>query len=509
MRVLVTGGSGVIGEGLIPCLLARGHQVRLLTRQAVDAAREWPDGVEACPADVTSPEQLAGVVDGCQAVVHITGIVAEEAPDITFERVNVGGTRNLLQESTRSGLPKFIYISSLAAERGASAYHASKREAERLVQDYAGDWLILRPGNVYGPGDEVISAVLRMHRSLPVIPVLGTGAQPFQPIWYRDLGQAIACAVDKPFDRGVYEVAGDEVTTPTAVLDHFERLTGRSPVRIPIPEFLAGAGARLAELAGLSLPFNDNQIQMLIEESVIHSTEGNALTRVFDVTSTPLAEGLTILADAQPEQTPDEGVGGLERKRFWADIRQSTHDADSLMESFRARCTELMPIEFDTEPGTPQEVVEGATLTAALPLRGNIQIRVQEAKPHAVTFATLRGHPLAGVVRFTTSAPAPGEVRFSVSVFARAASMLDWLALSAGGAVAQNSTWRTVVERVVEMAGGESDGVQEDADVVSGRDSEEIEEWIADLITRHKRVEHEAGPQVARQVGGEEATATP
>ena len=126
-----------------------------------------------------------------------------------------------------------------------------------------------------------------------------------------------------------------------------------------------------------------------------------------------------------------------------------------------------------------------------------------------MTFATLRGHPLAGVVRFTTSAPAPGEVRFSVSVFARAASMLDWLALSAGGAVAQNSTWRTVVERVVEMAGGESDGVQEDADVVSGRDSEEIEEWIADLITRHKRVEHEAGPQVARRVGGEGATATP
>jgi NADH dehydrogenase len=491
MRVLVTGGSGVIGEGLIPCLLEGGHQVRLLARKAVDAAREWPDGVEACPADVTSPEQLAGVADGCQAVVHITGIVAEEAPEITFERVNVGGTRNLLGESTRAGVPKFLYISSLAAERGTSAYHASKRAAETLVRGYAGDWVILRPGNVYGPGDEVISAVLRMHRSLPVMPVLGAGAQPFQPIWYRDLGRAIARAVDMSIDRGVFEVAGDEVTTPTALLDHFERLTDRSPVRIPIPEFLAGAGARLAELAGLSVPFNDAQIQMLIEENVIHSAEGNALTRVFDVTPTPLVDGLTILADAQPEQTPNEGVGGMERKRFWADIRQSAYDANSLMESFRRRCTELMPISFDTEPGTPQEVVDGATLTAALPLRGNIQIRVEEVTPHAVTFATLRGHPLAGVVRFTTSAPSPGVVRFRVSVFARAASMLDWLALSAGGAAAQNSTWRTVVERVAEMAGGDSNGVQEDADVVSGRDSEEIEEWIADLITRHKRVGRE------------------
>jgi NADH dehydrogenase len=238
---------------------------------------------------------------------------------------------------------------------------------------------------------------------------------------------------------------------------------------------------------------------MLIEENVVHSPEGNALTRVFDVKATPLAEGLRILADAQPEQKPEEGVGGMERKRFWADISQSSYDAETLLEAFRRRCTELMPIEFEAEPGTPQEVVEGATLTASLPLRGNIQIRVEEVTRHAVTFATLRGHPLAGVVRFTTSAPAPGTVRFRVSVFARAASMIDWLAMSAGGAAAQNSTWRTVVERVTEMAGGTSDGVQEDAAVVSGRDCEEIEEWIADLITRQKRVEHQqAGGQASR-----------
>jgi NADH dehydrogenase len=253
----------------------------------------------------------------------------------------------------------------------------------------------------------------------------------------------------------------------------------------------AGIGSRLAELAGLTLPFNDSQFRMLIEENVVRAPDGNALTRVFAVTPTPLVEGLTMLTDVQPEQTPDEGVGGMERKRFWVDISQSSYNADTLMEAFRKRCTELMPIEFDAEPGTPQEVVEGATLTAALPLRGNIQIRVEEVQPRAVTFATLRGHPLAGVVRFTTSEPSAGVVRFRVSVFARAATMMDWLALSAGGAAAQNTTWRTVVQRVKEMAGGVSDDVQEDADVVRGRESEEIEEWIADLIARHKRVEHE------------------
>jgi uncharacterized protein YbjT (DUF2867 family) len=491
MRVLVTGGSGVIGQGLLPPLLARGHRVRLLTREADAAAREWPGGVEPFKADVTSPAQLAGAVDGCEVVVHITGIIAEEPPDRTFARVNVGGTRNLLNEAKRSGLPKFVFISSLGAERGSSPYHASKREAEALVQQYSGDWVIIRSGNVYGPGDDVISAVLSMYRTLPIIPVIGAGAQAFQPVWYQDLGQAIARAVEMTIERGVYEVAGDDVTTPNELLDLFERITGRKPVRIPIPEFLAGVGLRLAELAGVAIAFNDSQVRMLIEENVVQAPEANALTRVFRVTPTPLVEGLTRLADQQPEQTPDEGVGGMERKTFWSDISQSQFDANTLIEAFRRQFTDLMPIEFEAEPETPLEVVEGVTLTASLPLRGNIQMRVEEAAPRAITLATLRGHPLAGIVRFTTSEPAPGIVQFRVSVFARAATMADWLALSAGGGAAQNSTWRTVVERVVEVSGGQSEGVQEDSDVVRGRHSEEIEAWITDLVTRHKRVENE------------------
>ena len=491
MRVLVTGGSGVIGEGLIPHLLERGHHVRLLTRGAADAAREWPDEVESFAADVSQPESLAGAADGCDAVIHITGIISEQPPDVTFQKVNVEGTRSLLTECARAGLPKFVYVSSLAAERGSSAYHASKRAAEALVRAYAGRWVILRPGNVYGPGDEVISKLLSMHRTLPAIPVVGTGDHPFQPIWYLDLGQAIAQAAERDVDGRVYELAGEEVTTSRDVLDAFERITGRSPIRVPIPEFLAGVTAKVAETAGMGTLINEAQFQMLIEHNVLTSPDDNALTRVFGVTPTPLADGLTTLADVQPEQTPDQGVGGMEQKRFWADITGSRFDADGLMEQFRLRCTELMPIEFDVEPGTPQQVVEGVTLTAALPLRGNIQIRVVEVKSRAITFATLRGHPLAGVVRFTTTEPAAGTVRFTVSVFARAASMVDWLALSTVGGAAQNSTWRTVVDRMITLSGGSASGVEEEKDVVHGEESARIESWIGELVTQHRRVAHE------------------
>jgi NADH dehydrogenase len=230
---------------------------------------------------------------------------------------------------------------------------------------------------------------------------------------------------------------------------------------------------------------------MLIEENVVRSSDGNALRRVFGVKPTSLSEGLTILADAQPEQTPDEGVGGIEQKQFWADISDSRFTSEALMNEFRARCTELMPIEFDAEPDTPQQVVHGATLTARLPLRGNIQIRVVESAPRAVTFATLRGHPLAGVVRFTTSEPSPQTVRFMVSVYARAANLVDWLAMSTVGGVAQNSTWRTVVERMIEVSGGNAEQVREKKGVARGEEGDAIEEWIVDLVQSHRRAAHE------------------
>ena len=60
-------------------------------------------------------------------------------------------------------------------------------------------------------------------------------------------------------------------------------------------------------------------------------------------------------------------------------------------------------VEVGAEPGTPNVVEEGATLTLSLPLRGHIQVRVAEASDRRITLLTLSGHPLAGAVRFLCS----------------------------------------------------------------------------------------------------------
>lgn len=496
MRVLVTGGTGVIGEGVLPALLNRGHSVRLLTRHADEDARDWPERVEPFRADITTPADLRGAANDCDAIVHITGIVAEAPPNVTFARVNVGGTRNILKEATRARVPRFVFVSSLGADRGSSAYHQSKLQAEDAVRDYSGSWAIVRPGAVYGPGDEVMSMLLQMHRTLPVVPVIEFGDHPFQPIFCADLGEALATAAERDDLTGVFEIGGDDITTPAEVLGHFAALTGRRPFAIPVPEAFANVAVQMADAAGVSIPLDDAKLKMLLEENIVKPASNNALRKVFGVVPTPLADGLAFLVDAQPEQEPGDGVGPLQRKRFWADIDGAPVDSKELMELICEQCTDLMTVEFATEPDTPQKIVERATLTASLPFRGNIQVRVAKVTPTSFTLVTLRGHPLAGIVRFDTRSVNKSTVRFRITVAARAATMFDWLAMTTVGRVMQDQNWITVVDRVIALSGGRSDGVQADTEVFDDAEASRMEEEIADLVARSKRFGR-AQPRVA------------
>jgi uncharacterized protein YbjT (DUF2867 family) len=489
VQILLTGGGGVIGRGVIPVLLRAGHRVRLLSRKADETAREWPEGVEPYEADVTSPASLHGAADGCDRVLHVTGIVAEKDPDDTFERVNVQGTRNVVREAERAGVARLVYLSSFGVARGASAYHRSKLAAESIVRESTREWVIVRPGNVYGPGDETISALLTMVRALPAVPVVGDGRQRFQPLWYEDLGAALARAVEAGDVAGqVLELVGPDVTTPRDLIEAMARITDRKPALVPIPPAIAMTGVALAEGLGFDLPANPAKLTMLLEQHLLEP-EANALGRLLDAPPTPLERGLRMLADLLPEQTPGEGVGALERKRFWADIAGSRMTARELLMTFRRECADIMPIDFESEPGATRDVEPGRTLTLRLPVRGHVQVRVEEANDRWLTFATLQGHPLAGVIRF--GAETLGDrVRFMITIFAKAGHVADWLTMHTVGKPIQDLNWKIVVQRTVERSGGEApQGVESDSATLDEDDAKAIDDWIRDRIAERKRKE--------------------
>lgn len=490
MRILVTGGTGTVGEATVTELARRGHRVRLLSRHAREDAEAWPFGVEGMDGDVGDPAQLQGAADGCDAVLHMAAVVKEQPPDVTFERVNVQGTRNVLAEATRAGVRRFVYVSSLGAERGESEYHRSKAAGEALVRASRGRWLIVRPGSVYGPGDDQISLVLRMVRALPAVPIVEGGTVPFQPVWCDDLGEALARAVERDDLHGrALDIAGPERTTQNDLLDRFERLTGRAPARVPLPGALASLGARLATALGVETPLSDDQLTMLGEGNLIERPEDNALTTVLGVTPTSLDEGLRMLVDVQDEQLPRQGIGSTVRKRFRADIVDGGMDADALFALVRREFRSVMAVPLDVEPGSAAPLEEGVTITLSLALRGNVQVRVEELERRQLTLVTLEGHPIAGAVRFLTE-DRGDAVRFEIQVFERAASLADMISLRLGGALLQDAAWTRAVENVVSMSGGRAlNDVERDQETLDEEQAGLVDRWLEALVQSRRRAD--------------------
>ena len=288
MRVLVTGGTGVVGVAAVNGLLARGHPVRLLCRHADRDVAQWSRNVQPFVGDITNAS-ITGSADDCDAVLHLAGIIEETPPERTYERVNVHGTRNTVKEAARARVKSFVYVSSLGAQRGRSAYHRSKLGGETIVSAFPGEWRIVRLGNVYGPGDTVISVLLRTIRMVPVVPTIDGGRVEFQPIWHHDAGEALAAIVEGGGGScPIVEVTGPERTSMADLLDQLGELTGRRPPRVPVPAFLADIAVHAAEAAGLKLPLRSASLTMLLEHNVIDDPSLNALPQLLDHPPTPL-----------------------------------------------------------------------------------------------------------------------------------------------------------------------------------------------------------------------------
>ncbi len=498
MNVLVVGGTGVIAEGAIPALLRAGHTVTLLARHATEGCEAWPPQVCGRDGDITTPSSLENCTRDIDVVLHIAGIVEEQPPDVTFARVNVEGVRHLLAEAERSGVRRFVYVSSLGADRGESDYHRSKREAEGLVRAFPREWTIVRPGGVYGPGDETISTILKMVRALPAVPVLDGGDQRFQPIWFEDLGAALTVCVDSPdVNHQIVELAGEEVLTVRELIEKLQAFTRRERPAIGIPSSIVRGVLKAGQwcgslLGGASpeskLPISEAKLTMLLEENIIRNPEHDRLAAILGRRPTSLDEGLRRLVDDVPEQLPSDGIGSLQRKRFWADFGPQAGGPHELMDLFKAQVAEIMPIDFQSEPGAPGAVTPGATFTARLPLRGHIQIRVEKCEPTHVTFATVEGHPLAGMVEFRTL-PEGSSTRFLIEIHVRSGSYLDWLAEWTIAWYFQNRTWRGVLRRLAERAGEENVTLHQQSKTLGEESAKLVEDRVSQLVRRRKRTE--------------------
>ncbi len=143
--ILISGGAGVMGKRLVAGLRERGEQVRVLDRPGTRL-----DDVDLRHCDISDEATLRGVFDGVETVYHLAAVLLTRDPTV-FERVNVQGTRNMVEGAATAGVRHFVFISSASVVYPhTTPYSLSKREGERIVREQQPmNWTIVRPTLAY------------------------------------------------------------------------------------------------------------------------------------------------------------------------------------------------------------------------------------------------------------------------------------------------------------------------------------------------------------------------
>lgn len=208
--ILVTGGAGVMGAQLVRGLVERGFEVRVFDRPGTTV--EGVD-VDMRHGDVSDPATLEGVFDGVDTVFHLAAIIITNDPTL-FEKVNIRGTRNLVEGSIAAGVKHFIFVSSASVTYPFhTKYSASKIECERIVSSQdAMEYTIIRPTLVYNEhGGLEFRMFLDYLEKYPVVPFIGRGQALKNPVHVDDMlaGFLSVAGNEKAYGK-VYNFTGSE-----------------------------------------------------------------------------------------------------------------------------------------------------------------------------------------------------------------------------------------------------------------------------------------------------------
>jgi NADH dehydrogenase len=197
--ILVTGGSGAMGSVLVKQLHDRGELVRVCVAPKDPFVSRISDVVtDICYADITKKVSLAGICKGVKTVYHLAAIIVC-SNDREFDRVNVEGTRNIVEEAHWAGVRHFIYVSSASVlYQAPTPYSLSKRKAEEIVKFSGLNYTIVRPTLVYGErGGLEFDMYLDYLQKFPVVPFIGAGKALKRPVYVKDVIAGLVLLLDK------------------------------------------------------------------------------------------------------------------------------------------------------------------------------------------------------------------------------------------------------------------------------------------------------------------------
>ncbi|MAG57401.1 MAG: hypothetical protein CMJ83_14005 [Planctomycetes bacterium] len=206
MKTLVAGGTGFLGRLTVSALRDAGHEVVVLSR-----GRRSLNGLPHVIGDASAGALPDAAFEEVDAVVNLVGVKAPTREQ-GFRAAHVDATRNLLDAAERHGVARFVHVSVVASRDDPhNEYHHTKWQAEKLVRGSGRQWTILRPGVIWGPGDDMVTHLVKMVRFAPVFPVVGRGTSLMMPVHGADVAGAVIAALDRPAAVGSsYDLVGPD-----------------------------------------------------------------------------------------------------------------------------------------------------------------------------------------------------------------------------------------------------------------------------------------------------------
>ena len=193
--VLVTGATGYMGIRVIPTLVARGHRVRALTREA--SRGRVPAGAEAIVGNALDAASIATALRPEDTLLHLVGTPhPSPAKAKEFVDVDLQSVRAAVEAARATGVSHIVYVSVAQPAPMMRAFLEVRAEGERLIRESGVAATILRPWYVLGPGHRWPYALLPLYAVMRLVPRFRDGAERLGLVTIRQMLAAMVNAVE-------------------------------------------------------------------------------------------------------------------------------------------------------------------------------------------------------------------------------------------------------------------------------------------------------------------------